>query len=522
MTQLIRRASRTLGAASLIAGVVSPALAADPFDGLLSGQAVCPVSPSASSRPPVGTDQTRVPDAPASVAIDDPFARDLLFMRWFGIVVDPVSEEIPIEIRVSHVGLTIRADVRGSADEISVELLDPKGQLIACEECPDAPAVGEAKVGRGTTQMPSTDRPGWELDPGLYSFRVRAIPIEGGAGGSGPLTATVTASLRTDAAVTVEHQLDLNFIYLPDCGLTPAIVDTSFHFAQFLERADVWMEPTGIQIGRVTHRSLDRPEFSVVATWKEAGRMFRTSAEVGRPRTLNVYCYDTTEPGSELSGAVGFSGGIPGPAFNGTRDSGIALKTSPFMNCVPPNDKGYSCLDAYASLFAHEVGHYLGFYHTTEADLEDEDPLSDTPRCEEANLRDCPDYDYVMFPLIHLANWIWSGQQNLIAKTHPIVRTVPVVGSETGRTQRTVALESSPNPFRESVSIRQVGGWNEAPLGLSVYDVTGRRIRELAPAPESVTWDGRDENGRAVPAGVYFVRARQGVRAENLRVVKLR
>jgi len=56
----------------------------------------------------------------------------------------------------------------------------------------------------------------------------------------------------------------------------------------------------------------------------------------------------------------------------------------------------------------------------------------------------------------------------------------------------------------------------------SVYDVTGRRIRELAPGIESVRWDGLDAHGRPVPAGVYFVRARQAGRAENLRIVRLR
>jgi hypothetical protein len=366
--------------------------------------------------------------------------------------------------------------------------------------------------------MPSTDRPGWELDPGTYSFRVRAIPDEGAAASrSGPPTARVFAALRTNAAAEVEHLLDVNFVYLPACGLTPAVADTSFWFQQFLERIDVWMEPTGIRLGSVTHVALDRPEFSVVGSWREAGGMFRTSAEVGRPRALNVYCFASTE--GELTGAAGFSGAIPGPAANGLRDSGVAIRTSPFMNCVPPNDQGYSCLDAYASLFAHEVGHYVGFYHTTEGDLEHEDPFSDTPRCplDNQNLRDCPDYYHVMFPLIHLANDIWSPQQTVIAKTHPIVRTVAVVGPRPHAT----ALEPSPNPFRESVTLRPAASAGSAIDEAAVFDVAGRRVRELSSAGTFVTWDGRDGIGRAVPAGLYFVRARTGGRTETLRLVKL-
>jgi len=511
VSKAIRRALLFVTGAGAVA-VAAPGLAdPDPF---ADGVAICPGSaPMASAS---GAEAPALADPPVEIEIDDAQGRDLVSLRWIGVPVDPVSPELPLVVRDGVVGVTIRAEMRGWGDAVSVELLDPDGRLIACHDCPDdAPAVGEARPGRGTTQMPSTDRPGWELVPGRYAFRVRAVPDLAGAA-RGPATADVVATLRTDVAAQVEHLLDLNFVYLPECGLTPAIVDTSSHFQAFLDQIDVWMAPTGIRLGRVTHTSLDRPEFSVVGSWQEAGSMFRTSAETGRARALNVYCYRTAE--GELTGAVGFSGAIPGPALNGLRDSGIAIKTSPFMNCVPPNDKGYSCLDAFASLFAHEVGHYLGFYHTTEADLLEEDPFSDTPRCEEANLRDCPDYDYVMFPLIHLTNEIWGGQQTVIAKTHPIVYTVPVVGPQPER----AVLASSPNPFRESVSIRYEGPASAIVLRATVYDVTGRRVRELAVGADRVRWDGRDEGGRPAPAGVYFVRAHHDGRAENLRIVKLR
>ena len=501
--------------AALIAAVAIARPAAAEPDPFAAGHAICAV-PHPAAAPVRGDAGVPLsPESPVSIEVDDR-GRDLVVIRWPNVPVDPVSPEYPIEVRSGVVGLTIRAETGGWSDGVSVELLDPEGRLIACHDCPDdAPAVGEVRPGRGTTQMPSTDRPGWELTPGIYSFRVRLVPDEGRAVGSA--TADVIVSLRSDVAVEVERLIDLNFVYLPDCGLTPAVVDTSYWFQQFLEQAEVWMAPTGIRLGRVTHTSLDRPEFSVVGSWREAGRMFRTSAGIGHPRTLNVYCYDSAE--GELTGAVGFSGAIPGPAANGLRDSGIALKTSPVMNCFPPNDKGYSCLDAYASLFAHEVGHYVGFYHTTEGDLEDEDPFSDTPRCQEPNLRDCPDYDYVMFPLIHLNNSIWSPQQAFIAKTHPIVRTMPVLSP---RAVRTAAFTSSPNPFRESVSVRAVAPAADTPVRAAVYDVTGRRVRELAPGVESVRWDGLDAHGRPVPAGVYFVRAQQAGHTENLRVVRLR
>jgi photosystem II stability/assembly factor-like uncharacterized protein len=61
------------------------------------------------------------------------------------------------------------------------------------------------------------------------------------------------------------------------------------------------------------------------------------------------------------------------------------------------------------------------------------------------------------------------------------------------------------------------------PVRLAIFDVTGRRVRTLrdgpAPAgPSRVAWDGRDEAGRAVAAGVYFARLEA---AGETRTVKL-
>jgi len=52
-------------------------------------------------------------------------------------------------------------------------------------------------------------------------------------------------------------------------------------------------------------------------------------------------------------------------------------------------------------------------------------------------------------------------------------------------------------------------------LEASVYDVSGRRVRALdggvfAPGGAPLAWDGRDDDGRPVAAGVYLVRIRDG------------
>ncbi len=67
-----------------------------------------------------------------------------------------------------------------------------------------------------------------------------------------------------------------------------------------------------------------------------------------------------------------------------------------------------------------------------------------------------------------------------------------------------------PNPFNPSTTISFVLP-SSGKASLAVYDVTGRKVRELAvgtmtAGAHSAVWDGRDASGRAVSSGVYFAR----------------
>ncbi len=69
-----------------------------------------------------------------------------------------------------------------------------------------------------------------------------------------------------------------------------------------------------------------------------------------------------------------------------------------------------------------------------------------------------------------------------------------------------------PNPFNPSTTIALTLE-QEGPVTLTVHDSRGHLVRELADETRPVgtwryVWDGRDNSGRAVPAGTYFFRAR--------------
>lgn len=507
--------SRILGALCLAAS-----LAVSPGANAASGQVgvaevfgdgvICP-SPSLRAAPAVAVPLG--PDAPISMIVPFDGPSDLQHMRWPAVVADPLSVEIPFEVRAGVVGLTIRAQTNTPDVLVSVELLDEFGKLLSCFECGEKPAMGEVRNGRGTVQMPSTNRDGWELDPGSYSFRVRAMDLTPRPTAPS-ITVDVIASFRTQLAPVVEHFLDLNFVYLPGSTLSEEIATTDPHFAALLDTIDEYMEPTGIRVGNVTHVELDLPEYGVIATWEEVGELFRKSKQFNVRRALNVFCVEGFE--APLNPVVGLAGGIPGPAHNGTRDSGIAIRTEPLFRCI-------ECLPAFGSLFAHEIGHYLGFYHTSETNLETYDPFDDTPECMEDGLGSCPDWFYAMFPVIHVANTLWSPAQAEVAWRHPLVRSVPVIGG--GATRRSPGagrpLALSPNPFRSEVTIQWDASHRGGPATVDVHDIAGRRVTTLT-GVSGLRWDGTDRYGAPVGPGIYFVRLRDDSGAwKAARVVKM-
>ena len=71
-------------------------------------------------------------------------------------------------------------------------------------------------------------------------------------------------------------------------------------------------------------------------------------------------------------------------------------------------------------------------------------------------------------------------------------------------------LANAPNPFNPSTRLR-FALERAGTVALAVYDARGRLVRDLGaqawPAGEhAVTWNGRDEAGRAAASGVYYVR----------------
>ena len=53
---------------------------------------------------------------------------------------------------------------------------------------------------------------------------------------------------------------------------------------------------------------------------------------------------------------------------------------------------------------------------------------------------------------------------------------------------------------------------------VAIYDRMGRCVKRFSSSPEGnsiITWDGRDEKGKKVSSGVYFIGLETGVKKET-------
>ena len=88
-----------------------------------------------------------------------------------------------------------------------------------------------------------------------------------------------------------------------------------------------------------------------------------------------------------------------------------------------------------------------------------------------------------------------------------------------------LALEAFPNPSGERV-LFQFRLDRAGKTALAVFDSKGRRIRSLvedvrSPGWQVVEWDAKDDRGRSVPSGQYFVRLRTGTMDKTEKIIRL-
>jgi len=123
---------------------------------------------------------------------------------------------------------------------------------------------------------------------------------------------------------------------------------------------------------------------------------------------------------------------------------------------------------------------------------------------------------------------IWEDNRNFSTDSIEIysARRTPPIGIEDRNFSGIANAKIMPNPFKNSVHIYlQVS--NAQNINLTVYDVQGRKVRTLVNVTcssnnISAIWDGKDDYGKVLSSGIYFLRvdSEKNILNKNLILLK--
>lgn len=318
----------------------------------------------------------------------------------------PVSgapgEALRVEVPEGILGLGLVVDGQGADPLVLAELIDPDGRVLYDLEDPLRSAARFFPADQTVAAiLPVT--PGTAPRAGTYRFRLIK---------AGPTRYVRVRAVFKTGPQTGTARLDANFVFVGAEGIDAGRAPGDGDFQQIVDKFRTLLAQagTGVEIGRV--RVCDAPaaearHLAVVDTTdgpgSELSRLFELSGQVdawGCDATagLNFFLVDEIRGGRDGYTILGVAGGIPGPAgVHGTPHSGVAVTLSGYKRNT----------DRVSRTLAHEAGHYLGLFHTTEAEGTLFDPLDDTPRCGR-------DRDADGSGLLDYAECLGAGAENLM------------------------------------------------------------------------------------------------------------
>jgi hypothetical protein len=243
------------------------------------------------------------------------------------------------------------------------------------------------------------------LTPGTWKFSVNDYAYE--CATTPGCTAGASSSDTYDVSVLLRplpsgSNLDVNFYIVASGQLTAATAGANPSAQRMVNTFKSLYAAAGITVRNVTFydtSAADQARFGTNVNADKTGpcdelnQMFLLSAAhpgtPAAPAPMNLFLVqsitsNTPNPGGTI---VGIDGTIPGPSsFTGTVHSGAAVSLADLFSI----QSGGSCTgaidlrcgaDVTAYIAAHETGHFLGLFHTTESTGNYFDPISDTPKC---------------------------------------------------------------------------------------------------------------------------------------------
>ena len=256
-------------------------------------------------------------------------------------------------------------------------------------------------------------------------------------------------------------------------------------------------------------------------------------------RYLNIYTMSPVAPGGVVLGYVQW---FPAEGA-GLPDDGVRILWNAFGRNSPnaPYDQGRTA--------THEVGHYLGLYHPFQDGCgtaaapgcyQTGDLICDTEPDQTShggcptNANTCGDPDPIRNYMEYtndacMTNFTPEQARRFhctIRHYRPLLTQTSLVAALDPTPARGAKLaQNHPNPFagRTSFAFELAA---PGPASLVVLDVAGRVVRTLASGAHGAGshrahWDGTDDRGAAMPAGIYFYRLTGGGGASTRSMIRL-
>ena len=298
------------------------------------------------------------------------------------------SQSLTITAPAGAVSMVVVLEGHSGVTYSVEQLKNPAGTVLATTNLGSSLnrlVPGEATPG---FLVPITPDVAQHFVPGAYSLRFSGVrPV--GLFGSEPDTRSVSVkAVFKMGPATSEGTVDVNIHCTTAAGITAATAPTDPRMIAMLAGWRAIYAQVGIALGQIRFFDM-APDLKVLESVQGENNDFGQACKAAANApggALNVILVEEISVGGILGGfgtILGISGGIPGPAhLHGLERACLAINTT------APDGVTEEIL---GMLVAHEAGHYLGLYHSTENALGaligfQHDPISDTPENDPNNI----------------------------------------------------------------------------------------------------------------------------------------
>jgi len=268
------------------------------------------------------------------------------------------TDWLEVDLSQDAISLSIEAVSTSSATNAGLLAFEgPGGKVYENEQATGLFLWSQGTDGVFALTLPESDNPDVQLVPGGGTYRFRLYRYSG----TGTSFNVRTIVENRPGAVVDESKIDMNIFLAPGLNITGPETDTKLQAV--ITRIDDIFSQVGLHVGDVAYYQIGSSAYNSVSQ-SEFPQLLEKSSAASETRA-NVFFVQSAIGG----GVIGIAGGIPGPKLNGSPVSGVMV------------DYDFDNAAAVGQVTAHELGHYLGLYHTVEQGGGQWDIISDTLEC---------------------------------------------------------------------------------------------------------------------------------------------